>query len=338
MGTVTFLFTDIEGSTRLAAEVGDRAYGAILDEERALVVAAGEGEGGVAFGSEGDAHFLAFDNAGAAIRAAVAAQRALAGHEWPAGPVRVRMGIHTGAVQVVGDDYVGIEVHRVARVVSAGHGGQVLVTDATRQLAGDALDGIDLVDLGEHRLKDLARPERLFQVRAEGLGGDFPPLRTIDATPNNLPPQLTSFVGRAELEAGTRLLEQTRLLTLTGPGGTGKTRLSLALASESAARFPDGAWFVPLAPVTDPGLIPSAIAASIGLLAPGQPPMERVQQHLRERTAVLVLDNFEQVVAGAPVVAEVMTGAPSLTVIATSRAPLRVAGEQEFPVPPLSLP
>jgi len=337
-GTVTFLFTDIEGSTRLAAEVGDEVYGIVLDDERSLVITAAEGERGVAFGSEGDAHFVAFDNAGAAIRAAVAAQRALAGHPWPSGPVRVRMGIHTGAVQVVGEDYVGLEVHRAARVASAGHGGQILVTDAARALAGNELDGIELRDLGEHRLKDLARPERLFQVQADGLTGQFPPLRTLDVTPNNLPPQLTTFVGRAELEAGTRLLERTRLLTLTGPGGTGKTRLSLAIASHSTERFRDGSWFVPLAPITDPDLIASAIAASLGLLAPGQPPEERVRSHLRDRTALLVLDNFEQVVAGAPVVADLLTSAPRLTIITTSRAPLRIAGEQEFPVPPLSLP
>jgi predicted ATPase/class 3 adenylate cyclase len=337
-GTVTFLFTDIEGSTRLLAEVGDAAYGAILDAERSIVVGAGEAEGGIAFGSEGDAHFIAFSSAAAAIRAAVGAQRALAGHPWPATPVRVRMGIHAGAVQVVGNDYVGLEVHRAARVAAAGHGGQVLVTDAARALAADGLRGIQLNDLGDHRLKDLARPERLFQVEADGLPSAFPALRTLDATPNNLPAQLTSFVGRAELAAATELLGRTRLLTLTGPGGTGKTRLSLALAGDCTDRFPDGAWFVPLAPVTNPDLIASAIAASIGLLAPGQPPIDRVRNHLRDRTALLVLDNFEQVVDGAPLVADLLREAPRLTVIASSRAPLRVAGEQEFPVPPLSLP
>ena len=335
---VTFLFTDIEGSTRLAAEVGDEAYGVILGEERALVVEAAEAEGGVAFGSEGDAHFLAFDSASAAIRAAVAAQRALAEHEWPGSPIRVRMGIHTGAVRVAGDDYVGLEVHRVARVAAAGHGGQVLATEASRLLADEIPVEIELRDLGEHRLKDLARPERLYQIQAAGLAHEFPPLRTLVAAPNNLPAQLTSFVGRGELETATMLLEGTRLLTLTGPGGTGKTRLSLALASATLGRYPDGAWFVPLAPINDPDLIASAIAAAIGLLAPGQPPLERVQNHLRDRTAVLVLDNFEQVVSGARVVADLLVGAPRLKIIATSRAPLRIAGEQEFPVPPLSVP
>ncbi len=337
-GTVTFLFTDIEGSTRLLAEVGDTTYGAILDTERSLVVGAAEAEGGIAFGSEGDAHFIAFSSAAAAIRAAVGAQRALAGHAWPATPVRVRMGIHSGAVQVVGNDYVGLEVHRAARVAAAGHGGQVLVTDAARALATDGLGGVQLNDLGDHRLKDLARPERLFQVAADGLASVFPAPRTLDATPNNLPAQLTSFVGRAELAAAAELLDRTRLLTLTGPGGTGKTRLSLALAGDCADRFHDGAWFVPLAPVTNPDLIASAIAASIGLLAPGQPPIDRVRNHLHDRMALLVLDNFEQVVDGAPLVADLLRDAPRLTVIASSRAPLRIAGEQEFPVPPLSLP
>ena len=337
-GTVTFLFTDIEGSTRLLSNVGDAAYGEILDTERRLVVDAARAEGGVPFGSEGDAHFIAFAVAGSAIRAAVAAQRALATHPWPDQPVRVRMGIHTGSAEIARGDYVGLEVHRAARVAAAGHGGQVLVTDATRALAVDALDGITLRDLGEHRLKDLARPERLFQVDAEGLASVFPNLRTLDATPNNLPPQLTSFVGRHELGMAADLLAGTKLLTLTGPGGTGKTRLSLAMASTVSDRFPEGVWFVPLAPVTDADLIPSAAAAAIGLLAPGQPPMERVVNHLRDRTALLVLDNFEQVVAGAPLVAELLRSAPRLKVIATSRAPLRITGEQEFPVPPLSLP
>lgn len=337
-GTVTFLFTDIEGSTKLVAEVGDAAYGAVLDAERAIVVGAGVAEGGVPFGSEGDAHFVAFPSAGTAIRAAVAAQRALASRTWEHGPVRVRMGIHTGEAQVVGEDYVGLEVHRAARVAAAGHGGQVLVTNATRVLAGDQPGVFGLRDLGEHRLKDLARPERLFQVEAAGLETEFPALRTLDATPNNLPPQMTTFVGRAELASTMALLSKTRLLTLTGPGGTGKTRLSLALAGDCLERFPGGAWFVPLAPVTDPDLVASAIAASIGLLAPNRAPIDRVRDHLRDRTAVLVLDNFEQVVSGAPVVADLLRTAPSLTVIVSSRAPLRIAGEQEFPVPPLSLP
>jgi len=193
-GTVTFLFTDIEGSTRLVAEVGDTAYGAILDTERSLVVGASAAEGGVAFGSEGDAHFVAFDSAAAAIRAAVAAQRAIAEHAWPAGPVRVRMGIHSGEAQVAAGDYLGLEVHRAARVAAAGHGGQVLVSDTARALAGEAAAGITLRDLGEYRLKDLARPERLFQVEAPGLERRSPPCARSMRTQQPAA-TVTSFVG-----------------------------------------------------------------------------------------------------------------------------------------------
>ncbi len=337
-GVVTFLFTDIEGSTRLLTDIGDSAYSSALMLHRSLVETAAEAERGVVVSYEGDAVFAAFASAGGAIRAAVAAQRSIATEAWDGGDVRVRMGIHTGEAQLVNGDYVGIEVHRAARVGAAAHGGQVIVTDATRALAGQPGDGIGLRDLGEHRLKDFARPERLYQVDAAGLESTFPALRTLDLTPNNLPPQLTSFVGRAEVESAVSLLDRTRLLTLTGPGGTGKTRLSLALANDCVDRYPDGTWFVPLAPVTDPDLVASAIAASIGVLAPQRPPIDRVKDHLRDRTALLVLDNFEQVVSGAPVVADLLRSAPNLTVIVSSRAPLRISGEQEFPVPPLSLP
>ncbi len=336
-GVVTFLFTDIEGSTRLLTDIGDSAYSSALMLHRSLVEAAATAEGGVVVSYEGDAVFAAFASAGGAIRAAVEAQRSIATHAWDGGDVRVRMGIHTGEAQVLDGDYVGIEVHRAARVGAAAHGGQVVVTDATRTLAGETGDGIGLRDLGEHRLKDFARPERLYQVDAAGLEGTFPALKTLDLTPNNLPPQLTTFVGRAEVDSAVALLDRTRLLTLTGPGGTGKTRLSLALAGDCVDRYPDGTWFVPLASVSDPDLVASAIAASIGLLAPQRPPIDRVKDHLRDRTALLVLDNFEQVVAGAPVVTDLLRSAPKLTVIVSSRAPLRVSGEQEFPVPPLAL-
>jgi len=337
-GVVTFLFTDIEGSTRLLTDIGDAAYGEALGAHRDIVSGAASAQGGVPFGSEGDAVFVAFPTAAGAVRSAVAAQQALAAHAWDGGDVRVRMGIHTGEVLVVAGDYVGIEVHRAARVAAAAHGGQVILTDATRVVAGDIGAGIALLDLGEHRLKDFARAERLYQVEADGLETSFPALKTLDLTPNNLPPQLTTFVGRAEVDGAASLLDRTRLLTLTGPGGTGKTRLSLALAGDCVDRFPDGTWFVPLASVTDPELVASAMASSIGLLAPQRPPIERVKDHLRERKALLVLDNFEQVVAGAPIVADLLRSAPRLTVIVSSRAPLRISGEQEFPVPPLSLP
>ena len=338
-GTVTFLFTDIEGSTRLVARVGDAAYEALLAEERRLVVDAAEAAGGVAFGSEGDAHFVAFGSASAAVRGAVAAQRALDASPWPGGEaIRVRMGIHAGEVRLVDGDYVGFEVHRAARVASAAHGGQVLVSGTARALAGDPGDGVTLRDLGVHTLKDLASPERLFQAEAAGLRTGFPPVRSTGVTTGNLPAQLTSFIGRAEVAAAETLLATTRLLTLTGPGGTGKTRLSLVIAASCEERYPDGAWFVPLAAIMEPELVPSAIAGALGLLSPSRPPEERLREHLADRTVLLVLDNFEQVVEGAPAVADLLRAAPGLTVIVSSRAPLRVAGEQEFPVPPLSLP
>jgi class 3 adenylate cyclase len=197
-GIVTFLFTDIEGSTRLLTDIGDSAYSTALLMHRTLVEAAAEAERGTVVSFEGDAVFAAFPSAAGAIRAAVAAQRAITGHPWDGDAIRVRMGLHTGEAQVVGGDYVGIEVHRAARVGAAAHGGQVVITEATRGLAGDPGAGIDLRDLGEHRLKDFARAERLYQVEAEGLEATFPELRTLDLTPNNLPPQLTTFVGRAE--------------------------------------------------------------------------------------------------------------------------------------------
>jgi predicted ATPase/class 3 adenylate cyclase len=337
-GTVTFLFTDIEGSTRLVAEPGEAGGGELLAVEGRLIADASIAQGGVPFGSEGDAHFVAFPTAGAGIRAAVAAQRAIASHPWPGDPVRVRMGLHTGETQLVAGDYVGIEIHRAARIASTAHGGQVIVSEPTRVLAATTDDRFTFRDLGDHRLKDLPRPERVYQVEAPGLERDFPPLRSLEATPNNLPPQLTSFVGRDEVASAVALLSRTRLLTLTGPGGTGKTRLSLAVASDVIAANPGGVWFVPLAAVTEPELIASSIATAVGLLAPTRTPLERVVEHFADRTALIVLDNFEQVVAGAPVVAEILRGAPKLRMVVSSRAPLRIAGEQEFAVPPLPVP
>ena len=338
--TVTFLFTDIEGSTRLLQTLGVAAWSDVLETETRLVVGAAEAAGGRAFGTEGDAHFLVFSNAPAAIRAAAAAQRALETAPWPAGsPIRVRMGIHTGEVLRHGADYAGLALHRVARIAAAGHGGQVLVSATSTALVGDRIDDLVLRDLGEFRLKDLERPERIAQLAGPGLRDTFPALKTLDLAPNNLPTQLTTFVGRAEIAVARALLGATRLLTLTGPGGTGKTRLSIALASEVMDDHPDGVWFVPLAAVTDPELVAPAIATAVGLVAdPTRSPLERVAAHFAGRRALLVLDNFEQVVDAAPVVAELLRAAPRLTVVVSSRAALRISGEQEFAVPPLSLP
>ncbi|MGH2373642.1 MAG: adenylate/guanylate cyclase domain-containing protein, partial [bacterium] len=340
-GTVTFLFTDIEGSTQLLQQLGP-SYNNLLEEHRRLLRAAIEAEGGHEVNTEGDSFFVAFSSAARASAAAATAQRALAGHPWPDGAaLRVRMGLHTGEATPVGRDYVGLDVHRAARINAAGWGGQILVSQATKTLIEHALpSGVSLRDLGEHRLKDLQRPERLFQIVLSGLQTDFPPPRTLDATPNNLPTQLTSFIGRErEVAAARRLLDTTRLLTLTGPGGTGKTRLSLQLAAEVADEFPHGVYFVPLAPITDHTLVAPTVAQSLGVQdTRGRLPLERLQEYLRDKRMLLVLDNFEQVVAAAPFVAELLKAGPDVKAVVTSRAALRLYGEQEFPVPPLQLP
>jgi predicted ATPase/class 3 adenylate cyclase len=337
-GTVTFLFTDIEGSTRLLQELGDR-YAAVRDEHAAIVRRAiGEG-GGVEVSTEGDSFFAAFGGPAGAVQAAVAAQRGLAGHHWPAGfPVRVRMGMHTGEGVRGGDNYVGIDVNRAARIAAAAHGGQVIVSDATRALVADALpEGAWLRDLGEHRLKDIALPVRLHDLVIQGLPSEFPPPRTLDARRDSLPPQLTSFVGRQEEIAEVkRLLGRSRLLTLTGPGGTGKSRLAVRVAAELLPELQHGAAFVDLSAVTDPALVPAAVARALNLNEqPGRPVLETVKDHLRDLELLLVVDNFEQVAAAGPVVEELLTAAPRLLALVTSRVALALRGEQEYEVPAL---
>ena len=255
--------------------------------------------------------------------------------------IRVRMGLHTGEAAMVGGDYMGLDIHRAARIASSAHGGQVVLSDATRTLVEGSLpDGVTLVDLGEHRLKDLARPERIWQLRIEGLPAEFPALKSLDIVPNNLPVQMTSFVGRErELAEGLRLLEANRLLTLTGPGGTGKTRLSLQIAAEASDHFKHGVFFVPLAPITDPELVATTVLEALSVQdSTGRPPQQVLVDHLRDRQALLVLDNFEQILAAAPFVGEILKASPRTKVLTSSRAALRVYGEQEFPVPPLGVP
>jgi predicted ATPase/class 3 adenylate cyclase len=339
-GTLSFLFSDIEGSTRMIQALADD-YPRLLAEHRQLIGTAVEANGGRIFGTEGDALFCVFSSPLAAVQAAAQAQRALGAHAWPAaGEIRVRIGVHTGDAIATGDDYVGLTLHEVARLMSAGHGGQVLVSNITRQLIAGALpDGLSLRDLGEHRLKDLSMPERLFQLVGEGLAADFPPLRTLNARPNNLPVQMTSFVGRAELAEAARALANTRLLTLSGPGGTGKTRLALQLAAESSDTFPGGVYFVPLDSVQDPALVAASIAAALGLTAAsGATPEQRITDYLRDKKVLLVLDNFEQIVDGARYVGQLLRELPDLVVIVTSRILLRVYGETDYQVPPLGLP
>jgi predicted ATPase/class 3 adenylate cyclase len=344
-GTLTFLFTDIEGSTKLLTALGtDRFHEVLAVHTKALRAAFADG--GTEIRTEGDSLFVVFHSAPKAVRATAAAQRALAAARFPHDAVvRVRMGMHTGvgtpASKDAGADYVGIDVHRAARIANIAHGSQVLISGATATLAGQDLgEGTTLRDLGEHRLKDLAQPERIYQLVLDGLSNDFPPVRSLDRTPNNLPTQVTTFIGRVpEIRSGMRLLEGTRLLTLTGPGGTGKTRLSLQLAAEAASLFPDGAFWVPLAPISDPDLVASTIAHALGVHVGGkEEPLERVLEHVRGKRILLVLDNFEQILPAAGAVSALLASGPDLKVIASSRAALRIAGEQEFPVPPLELP
>jgi predicted ATPase/class 3 adenylate cyclase len=340
-GTVTFLFTDIEGSTGLLQALGDR-YAAVLDEHAAIIRRAVAEGGGVEVSTHGDAFFAAFASPAGAVRAAATAQRGLAANDWsPDPPVRVRMGVHTGEGTLGGDDYVGIDVHRAARIAEAAHGGQVIVSDATRGLVRHALGaGASLRDLGVHHLRGIEGPERLHELVIEGLGSDFPPPRTLDTRPSNLPLQLTSFVGREEEIAEVeRLLDHTRLLTLTGPGGSGKSRLALRVAADLLLRFRDGSCFVDLAPVTDPALVPAAVANALGVQeAAGRPILEEVKDHLRYRELLQVVDNFEQVAEAAPVIEELLIAAPKLQTMITSRVVLSLRGEQEYPVPPLQVP
>ena len=337
-GIVTFLFTDIEGSTELVRALGER-YPAVLARHGELLHGAVAGQGGTEFGTEGDALFAVFVSPAGAVRAAVDAQRAMAAEPWPDGhPVRVRIGIHTGEGHLGGSDYVGIDVHRAARVASAGHGGQILVSDATRALVEQALpDGVGLQDLGRYRLKGLASPERIHQVAVEGLRSTFPPLHSLELRPNNLPADLTSFIGRdLQIREVSGRLAGARLLTLTGPGGTGKTRLAIRVAEELIDEYAHGAWFVALEALRDPELVPPAIAGALGVALPAdRPAIDAVEAWLAERELLLVLDNCEQVTAAGPGIARLLAAAPGLRVLATSRVPLHVHGEQEYPVPPL---
>jgi predicted ATPase/class 3 adenylate cyclase len=312
-GTVTLLFTDIEGSTRLLDALGDRYQDVFAEHQRALR-GAFQSRGGFEVSTHGDEFFYAFERANDAVAAAAEGQRALAG-----GDVRVRMGIHTGAPSVADGDYLGPDVNRAARIMSAAHGGQVLVSQATRELLDSSFE---LRDLGEHRLKDLTAPIRLFQLGR----ATFPPLRSLSQA--RIPVPLDPIVGRKrELADVVRLLarDRARLVTLTGPGGIGKTRLALAASAELVESFRDGATFVELASIRQPELVLPTIAQALGV-------QEDAVAHLSDREQLLLLDNLEQVVDAAPEVARLLTRAPGVRVLATSREPLRVAGERELPL------
>jgi predicted ATPase/class 3 adenylate cyclase len=341
-GTVTFLFTDIEGSTRLVQELDPGTYGELLEQHNRLLRAAFRAHGGAERGTQGDAFFVIFRDAPSAVAAAVDAQRSLAAASWPTGmEIRVRMGLHSGAGIHGGDDYVGLDVNRAARIASAGHGGQILISDSTRALASRALpNGVALRDVGEHRLKGLDLSERLYQLTIVGLRSDFPILHTADVGAAHVPPRMTSFVGRrADLDALHRLLKENRLITLVGSGGTGKTSLAIELAREVAADFSDGAWFVDLAPLSDPALVGPTVARSLGLSERAEQSLvELLQTYLEPRETLLVLDNFEHLLAASGIVEDLLAKAPGLKVLVTSRRILNLYGEQEFLVPPLTVP
>jgi predicted ATPase/class 3 adenylate cyclase len=342
-GTLTFLFTDIEGSTRLW-EHDALAMQAALTRHDELLRSVIEERGGYIFKTVGDAFCCAFLTAPDALEAALETQRRLLSSEWEQNErLRVRMALHTGAAEERDGDYFGPPLNRVARLLSAAHGGQVLLSLPAQELVRDQLPAqTSLRDLGEHRLKDLFRPERVYQLLDPELPADFPPLRTLDAYRNNLPLQPTPLIGREkEVSEVCDLLggDETRLLTLTGPGGTGKTRLALQAAADLLEDFPDGTFFAPLATLTEAELFLPAVAETLGVKETAEQPLdESLKDYLSERRLLLVLDNFEQVLEAATAVTELLVGAPGLKVLATSRAPLGLYGEHVYPVPPLTLP
>ena len=343
-GTVTFLFTDIEGSTVLLQRLGDRRYAEVLEEHRRLLRAAFADENGEEVSSHGDAFLVAFWRATEAIGAAIAAQRLLTTHSWPDGAsLLVRMGLHTGeaAVSAAGD-YAGLEVHRASRICSIGHGGQILLSQTVADLATRYLPaGVSLRDLGMHRLKHLQEPEHLFQVVHPNLPADFPPLISLNVRPNNLPIQLTSFIGRErEIAEVKRLLGAARLVTLTGAGGAGKTRLALQVAADVLDGYRDGAWFAEVAPLADPGLVPKTVAAALSMPEqPGREMLETLVDALRHKTLLLVLDNCEHLLtACADLAVALLRACSQVRLLATSRERLGVPGERLWRVPSLSRP
>ena len=339
-GTVSMLFSDIEGSTVLLSRLG-RRYTDALDAHRAVLRSAWAAHGGTEMGTEGDSFFVVFPTAEGAVQAAVEAQRGLERHTWPGDErVRVRIGIHTGTPQVHDDDYVGMDVHRAARIAASAHGGQAVLSAVTAELARDGLpDGVGLKDLGSHHLKDIPEPERLFQLTVEGLQNDFPALKTLGAS-SSLPVPITRLVGREPAVAELVDLlgsPDVRLVTLTGPGGSGKTRLAIDVARRLEPTFPDGVYFVPLASVTTADVMWTSIADVLDVPRSSRMP-PRLLEQVGDRAALFVLDNLEQLDGADDVVTGLLTAAPRAAVVASSRRPLGVPGEQLYPVGPLELP
>src|SRR6266511_3553693 len=317
LGTVTFLFTDVEGSTKLLHELGVADYSQVLAEHRHILREAFAAHGGVEVDTQGDAFFVVFPTAAGALAAATEALEGLT-H----GPIRIRVGIHTGAPHLAEEGYVGQDVHKGARIAAAGHGGQVLLSKETRELLH-----VDAIDLGEHRLKDFEEPVSIFQLGSER----FPPLKTISNT--NLPRPASSFVGRErEVAEVTALLRNgARLVTLSGPGGSGKTRLSIEAAAELVPDFRNGVFWVGLATTHDPELVLPTIGQTLGAA-------NGLAEHVGERELLLLLDNFEQLVEAAPQLTELVSACPNLRLLVTSRELLRIQGEVEYPVLPLAEP
>jgi predicted ATPase/class 3 adenylate cyclase len=341
-GTVTFFFSDIEGSTRLLHDLGRDAVAPLLDEHAAVIRAAIADGDGTEIRTEGDAFFAAFPTATGALTAAVTTQRGLAAIRWPDGAtIRVRIGLHSGEGARGGDDYLGIDVNKAARIAATGHGGQVVLSSTTAALAAhDLPPGVTLRGLGSYLLKDFHDPEDLHDVAIEGVDDSFPPLRTDDPRRTVLPSPRTSFVGREpELRAIAAAVTSSRLTTLTGPGGSGKTRLAIEVASSIQHRFADGVVFADLSAIADPELIATEAGSALRLRPSADTDaLTSLQAFLRDRRLLLVLDNMEQLVDGSDVVGKLLDAAPGLSVLATSRIPLRLAGEREVPVPPMSLP
>jgi len=334
-GVVTFLFTDVEGSTRLWEDAPDSMMDALRQHDQAIEDAAASHNGvPVRPRGEGDSRFVVFSSASGAVAAAADMQRRLAAIDWATPrPLRVRASLHTGDADLQLGDYYGSAVNRAARLRGVAHGGQTLISGSTWELVQDELPpGVSIIDMGRHRLKDLTRPEHVYQLIVEGLDSTFPPLASLDAVPNNLPVQLTDFIGRqSELTETKRLLTETRLLTILAPGGTGKTRLAIQIAADVTADYPDGVFFIDLAPISAPDHIIQTVAESLGLgLSSDEDVQIQLLSYLATKNQLLVFDNFEHLADGAPIVPEILRAAPRITVIATSRATLKVTGETVF--------
>lgn len=343
-GTLTFLFTDIEGSTKLWQSHPDQMRPALARHDLLAADTISSHDGVLVKGrGEGDSLFAVFPRATDAVAAALALQRSYVAEAWPfPSPMRVRMASHTGEADLRDGDYYGSAVNRCARLLAVAHGGQVLVSRTTFDLVRDALpDEASVRDLGEFRLSDLVRPEQVFQIVHPDLPAEFPPLRSLDALPNNLSEQLTSFIGREhEMAEVKRLLHTTRLLTLTGAGGVGKSRLSIQVAADLLDHYPDGVWLVELAALSDPAFVPQSVAAVLGVREEaGRTIPQRLADYLKPKTLLLILDNCEHLLGACAVMADhLLRACPRLRILTTSREGIGLAGEQRYRVPPLSLP